>query len=79
LNSPFHSRPGLQIASSGNQHDEITQGPRHLGRKFAKEIPARGKSEPKRCPLTGVGHIVETGWKIGIADESTCSGSHKVG
>jgi hypothetical protein len=79
LNSPFHSRPGLQIASSGNEHDKVTQGPRHLGRKFAKEIPARGKSEPKRCPLTGVGHIVETGWKIGIADESTCSGSHKVG
>jgi hypothetical protein len=67
------------ILSSGDHHDEVTQGPRHLGRKFAKQIPAHRKSEPKSSSLAGVSNIVETSRKITIADKSTCSGSHKVG
>jgi hypothetical protein len=76
---PLHQFMGRQTVSTGDQHEECTHGPGHLGRKLAKQIPGRKGAEPNRGSLARVSDVVETGGKIGIANESTSSSPNEIG
>ena len=68
----------LHPASAGDQHQERPHGTGHLRSKLAEQISACGESKPKRGSLSRVSDVVEAARKVGIAHESTGSGSHEV-
>jgi hypothetical protein len=72
LEFPFSS-----FVSAGDQHEERSHRAGHLWSKLAEQISGCGESEPKRGSLSRMSEVVEAGRKVGIAHESTGSGSHE--